>query len=418
MYRTSNRSQPLIAQGSPATTNSGRNLLALDLLNFFKADAQTTFGPFLATYLMTYHHWHLDRIGIVMSVPGFVTIFAQTPAGALVDATKRKRELTALCGLAIAAVCFEVVHAGSLPAVALAMGLFGLATIILPPAITAVTMGLVGHRRFAQRLGRNETISHAGAVAAAICAGAIGAWIAPNGIFYFAALMSFGLAAAALAIRGSDIDHSMAREAVRNPGEPEHITHLRELFTDTRIVIFALAVILFHFANAAQLPLVSEMLSKRQPEFSPLYTAVCVLLAQTVMMPVAWMTGRAVDVMGRKPIFLLALAMLPIRAFLFASFANPYLLTSFQLLDGVSAGIFGVVSVVIAADLAHGTGRFNLLQGVVATCVAIGGSLSNLSAGFLVQHAGFPVGFVTLAVIAVGAFAFFQIMMPETRPGE
>jgi MFS family permease len=84
----------------------------------------------------------------------------------------------------------------------------------------------------------------------------------------------------------------------------------------------------------------------------------------------------------------------------------------------VAAGIFGVIAIVIAADLTRGTGRFNLAQGLVAQCIGVGAGLSNLVAGYIVQAFGYPVGFLALAVCAAGALAFFAIAMPETREME
>src|ERR1039457_6750498 len=52
-----------------------------------------------------------------------------------------------------------------------------------------------------------------------------------------------------------------------------------------------------------------------------------------------------------------------------------------QILDGVGAGIFGVVSVLVIADLTQGTGRFNLTLGAISTAVGIGASLSQGIAG-------------------------------------
>lgn len=94
---------------------------------------------------------------------------------------------------------------------------------------------------------------------------------------------------------------------------------------------------------------------------------------------------------------------------------NPNALVAIQLLDGVSTGIFGVVAVVIIADLARGTGRFNLMQGAMSTCVAIGAALSNLVAGFVTKQAGFGAGFMLLTALAVGALLFFWAVMPETK---
>lgn len=44
-------------------------------------------------------------------------------------------------------------------------------------------------------------------------------------------------------------------------------------------------------------------------------------------------------------------------------------------MDGIGAAIFGVVSVLVIADLTSGTGRFNFTQGVAATATGLGASL-------------------------------------------
>jgi MFS family permease len=85
-----------------------------------------------------------------------------------------------------------------------------------------------------------------------------------------------------------------------------------------------------------------------------------------------------------------------------------------QLLDGIAAGIFGVISMVIASDLMRGTGRFSLAQGLVALATGLGASISNVVAGLVVQTYGYPAGFMTLAVVAFIALIFFVSMMPET----
>ena len=132
------------------------------------------------------------------------------------------------------------------------------------------------------------------------------------------------------------------------------------------------------------------------------------------MTPVALATGHLADSWGRKRIFLVAFSVLPIRGLLFAFSANPWLLVSVQILDGVGAGIFGVVSVIVVADLAQRTGRFNLLQGAMNTCVASGASLSNLVAGLVAQEHGYRSGFI-LVILALIALAFFSFAMPETN---
>jgi MFS family permease len=84
-------------------------------------------------------------------------------------------------------------------------------------------------------------------------------------------------------------------------------------------------------------------------------------------------------------------------------------------MDGVGVGIFGVVSVLVIADLTRGTGRFNLTLGAITTAVGIGAALSQVIAGSIVHHVGFRAGFLFLAGVAAAAFATLYFFMPETR---
>jgi MFS family permease len=98
--------------------------------------------------------------------------------------------------------------------------------------------------------------------------------------------------------------------------------------------------------------------------------------------------------------------------------SSPYAVVLIQLLDGIAAGIFGVIGVVIASDVMRGTGRFNLAQGLMALAVGIGAALSNVTGGYVVEKFGFATGFLTLAAISVFALVFFAVFMPETRPDD
>jgi predicted MFS family arabinose efflux permease len=106
-----------------------------------------------------------------------------------------------------------------------------------------------------------------------------------------------------------------------------------------------------------------------------------------------------------------------VRGVLFSFTANSYGVVAIQLLDGVAAGVFGVIAIVIASDLMRGTGRFNLAQGLVALGIGVGAALSNLISGFIIQWYGYPAGFLSLAAVAMAAFAFFALFMPETQGG-
>jgi sugar phosphate permease len=74
---------------------------ALDAANFFLADVRDGLGPYLAVYLLTEQKWDEARIGLVMSIATIAGIVAQTPAGALVDATKAKRWVMVAAALVV-----------------------------------------------------------------------------------------------------------------------------------------------------------------------------------------------------------------------------------------------------------------------------------------------------------------------------
>jgi MFS family permease len=88
-----------------------------------------------------------------------------------------------------------------------------------------------------------------------------------------------------------------------------------------------------------------------------------------------------------------------------------------QLLDGIGAGIFGVMWVIVAADLTRGTGRYNVVLGAIATAASLGAALSNFSAGYVVDWTNDPGGFLFLSAWALVAFLVFYFGVPETRPG-
>ena len=82
---------------------------------------------------------------------------------------------------------------------------------------------------------------------------------------------------------------------------------------DLRIFL-AYSVVLFHLGNAAMLPMAGQVLAQTHPGSDTVALSACIIAAQFVMVGVAWCVGRAsARGIGRKPIFLVALAVLPIR---------------------------------------------------------------------------------------------------------
>ena len=403
-------------QDRDVKTPSARALHGLDWLNFFLADVQTGIGPFLAIYLAGYG-WDEQRVGIALTVGGIAGILTQTPAGGLVDRLRSKRALIAAGIAALAVGALLIALLPTFWSVMWAQVLIGGTSSIFGPAICAVSLGIVGHRLFDRRQGRNQGFNSAGNVMAAVSMGLLGYFISNRGIFFFVVASALPTILALLVIRPNEIDYELARGA-KEGAEDDKPVRAYALLKDRPLLIFLVCAVLFHFANAAMLPLLGEMLAKGQGRSSMMFMSACVVTTQFVITLLASWSGRKAGAWGRKPLLLVAFGVLPVRAVLYTLTTNTAALVAIQILDGVGAGIFGVVSVLVIADLTRGTGRFNLTLGAIGTAVGIGAALSQAIAGSIVHHWGSNVGFLFLAAVASAALGILYFFMPETQNKE
>jgi MFS family permease len=193
---------------------------------------------------------------------------------------------------------------------------------------------------------------------------------------------------------------------------------VRRVLGDRRLLAFAGCILLFQLANAAMLPLMGSVLTKRSSEWATVLIAACLVGPQLVVALCSPWAGRQAQRLGRRPILLAGLAALPIRGVLFATVSDPYLLVAVQLLDGITATVFSVMVPLTIADLTRGTGRFNLTLGLVGTMMGVGASLSPTLAGYITDTFGSSTAFFTLAAIALVGLTVVALLMPETRPRE
>jgi MFS family permease len=390
-----------------------QSLQGLDWLNFFLADVQTGVGPFLAIYLVKYG-WNEELVGTALSVGGIAGIIAQTPAGALVDGARSKRALVASGTIALAVGALVIAAIPKVWPVLMAQALIGASSSIFIPAICAISLGVVGYRLFDRRQGRNQTFNSAGNVAAAVSMGLLGYFVSDRAIFFFVIVLAIPTLWALDRIRADDIDFKVARGASAR-GTAVGTAQVSALLQDRGLVIFLVCAVLFHFANAAMLPLLGEMLAKGHGRASMMFMSACVVTTQLVITLLAAWAGVKAGEWGRKPLLLIGFSVLPIRGILYTLTNSAPVLIGIQVLDGIGAGIFGVVSVLVIADLTHGSGRFNLALGAITTAVGMGASLSQAIAGWLVHHFGYDVGFLSLAAVALAALVILYFWMPETR---
>ena len=201
----------MVAPGGQGKTALARAGLALDAANFFLADVRDALGPYLAVYLLTEREWDAASIGVVMSIATVAGILAQTPAGAVVDATKAKRAVMVAAAVLVTAASLLVPWLSSFWPVAISQATAHAAGVVFGPALAAVTLGIVGHGAFTKRIGRNESFNHAGNACAAAAAGALAYFWGPKVVFYLLASMAIASIVSVLAIPERTIDHDLAR---------------------------------------------------------------------------------------------------------------------------------------------------------------------------------------------------------------
>ncbi|WP_258197790.1 MFS transporter [Pseudomonas viridiflava] len=392
-----------------------RNTLSLDSLNFFLADVRDGLGPYLAIYLLAVHHWDPASIGVVMTIAGIAGLVTQAPAGALIDRTTYKRAIIAAAALLVTLSCLVLPFTSSFTLVALTQALSSVAASVFAPAIAAISLGITGPRAFTRRTGRNETFNHAGNACAALLAGGFAYLFGPVAVFYLMAVMALASILAVSFVSAEAIDHDVARGF-----DASHKAHdgapsvLKTLLSNKPLLLFGFCCALFHLANAAMLPLVSQKLSQINMQMATPLTSACIVAAQLVMVPAALLVGMKADVWGRKPLLLAGFLILPIRGVLYTLSDDPYWLVAVQMLDGIGAGLFGALFPLMVKDLTQGTGRFNVSLGALSTMFGLGAALSNSLAGFVVHTSGYSAAFLTLAGVAAVAFCLLWVAVPET----
>lgn len=393
---------------------SYRSIIGLSALIFFIADVQGGVGPFLSIYLQSVLHWDAGQIGIALATISVVAIFSQTPSGYVVDIARTKRLLVLLACLFIIIGCLFLRVFETIFPIIMAQAFIGLASTLIPPSIAAITMGLFKRDRFPQRTSINEFFNHLGNLCTALTMGLIAQWLGHPWILYTVIGFSLASIVSLVLINPQEIDYKAARELPDSTSQIKPIS-IRELLKNKTLLIFCIAVVLFHFSNAAQLPLVGEVLAIKNPKQDSMFMAMSIILAQMVMAIIAFTLSFIINSIGRKPIFIIAFLILPIRAILYTLATDSYYLLAIQLLDGIGAGIFGVIAVVTVSDIAKGTGRFNLSQGLIALSTSIGAGMSNIVGGYVAKVLGFNNGFMMLGMVAVVGLLFYAIFMPETK---
>jgi predicted MFS family arabinose efflux permease len=245
--------------------------------------------------------------------------------------------------------------------------------------------------------------------------GGVGYAISNQAIFLLTAALAIPTLIALSQIQPGDIDPDLARGGARSKRAKS--LALRSVLRNRALMIFAGAILLFQFANAASLPIMAGLLATRLPETATLILSICILGPQFVVAAIASLVGLKAQTWGRRPLLVLCFVALVLRCAIFAVTSEPSVVIAAQLLDGICAATLGVLVPLVIADVMRGTGQYNLAQGMVGAAVGIGASFSTTLAGFIADSFGSTAAFLVLAVVAAAGFVLVITVMPETRDG-
>ena len=392
--------------------SKGAGQYALDWHNFFVANVQTGFGPFIAVYL-TSEAWTQGQIGTALSLGTIAGMVSQLPGGAVVDWLHNKR-LAALA--ACVAICFSATMLALWPEWLPVLGaevLHGFASAMLPAAIAAMSLALVGRAALGERVGRNSRFAALGNGAAAAVMGAVGSYVSEVAVFYLTAALMLPGIAALFWIPQRRTDPPPA-EASGSGSWGEAI----RLLLGWRVLVFAAIVTLFHLGNAAMLPLVAGEVTTSLGKQASLVIAACIVLPQLLVAYASPHVGRLADQWGRRPVIALTFLAVPLRGVLLALSGGGKFLPLIQMLDGISAAGFGVMLPLIAADLTRGTERFTLCMGMFGLATGLGATVSTALAGHLADRYGNETALWVLASAGLGSVLLALATLPETRPAK
>lgn len=398
--------------GLPAP--SRQSLRGLDWFIFFLADVQTGFGPFIAVYLTT-QKWTQVEIGLVLSIGGIVALIGQMPGGAIIDAAKSERLVAALAIATIGACALAYAAMPIFAVVVTAATLHAMASCVLGPAIAAISLGLVGPFAIGERLGRNARFASLGSGIAAAVMGTVGYLLSSRAVFLVTFLLVIPTLIALSRIREHEVDIARCHGEMPRDSADRGDTNIWHLIRQRPLIVFALSVLLLQLANASMMPLIASAVTARSAQWATVLVAFCIVVPQAIVALLSPTVGRKAQLWGRRPLLLIGFGALAIRGLLFATVRDPYLLVLVQVFDGITAAVFAVMIPLIVADVAFGSGHFNLAQGIVGTATGIGASLSTVLGGYVSDKFGNATAFIGLSGVAATGLLLVLLVMPETR---
>jgi predicted MFS family arabinose efflux permease len=377
-------------------------------VNFFMADMQSGIGPFVGVFLLE-RGWASGMIGTAMAIGNIAGMLITTPVGGLIDASRHKRAWVIVPGIALVAASSIILLWQSFWAVAASQIATSIAGAAIVPAVTGITLGIVGQRGFNRQNGRNQAFNHAGNMVGAAASGVLGWQLGYFSVFVLSALFGAITIACVLLIPPRSIDDRAARGSKED--EPESQPNgLTVLLKHKALLVLALALAAFHLGNAAIVPLYGMSAVSSNKANGPSFVATTIIIAQGVMVIASVVAMHVVEKRNYWLVLLGSFLVLPLRG------VSAYFLTGWwgivpvEILDGIGIGIQSVAVPGMVARSLYGTGRVNLAQGAVITIQGAGAAFSPALGGWIAQWIGFSPAFLLLGALGLVAAAVWIVL--------
>ena len=394
---------------------ASRAIWPLLALNFFMADMQAGIGPFIGVFLLA-HGWESGLIGTVMTLGGITCMLITTPAGVLIDATKRKKFYVIIPGICTVIASGIILLSQSFWLVTASQVATALSGAAIVPAVTGITLGVVHQAGFNRQNGHNQVYNHAGNLVGAGLSGLLGWYFGLTAVFWLAAAFGIMTIFSVLMIPSGAIDDDEARGLSKSKDEKSEISGITVLFRNKTLLILAAALACFHLGNGAMLPLYGLAVASTKQIDSSQLVATTIIVAQAVMIFVSLIATRIGEKEGYWVLLLVSFIALPVRGVIAALVISKWGIYPVQILDGVAAGLQSVVVPGLVARILHRSGRVNAGQGAVMTLQGLGAALSPLIGGWIAQEIGYPATFMILGSFALGSVALWLGFASILRP--
>src|SRR6201994_4935504 len=181
-------------------------------VNVFMADMQSGIGPFLGVFLLE-RGWTSGLIGTAMSIGNVAGMLITTPVGGFIDTSRHKRAWVIVPGIAVVMASSIILLWQNFWAVSASQIATSIAGAAIVPAVTGITLGMVGQKGFNRQNGRNQAFNHTGNMIGAAASGLLGWQLGYFSVFVLAAAFGAITIACVLMIPPRSIDDRAARGA-------------------------------------------------------------------------------------------------------------------------------------------------------------------------------------------------------------